>query len=136
MAKLLKFVGARVNPRLFRPDVAIVSSVSRPVDCVSRQMVNGFNGVAEKRGAGCAGPKTLDLSDLRPAFGGPGARAFARTGGPHAGTVGCRQAALAIGALAAARDLHGYGAVLADLAADGKGGFARIADRPVVDFDG
>src|SRR6185369_14347184 len=135
--KLLpNFVGARVNPRLFLPDVAIVSSVSRPVDCVSRDRVNGFNAAAKKPGARRAGPKLLDLRGLGPAFGGPGARALARAGDPHAGPVGRRQLALTVGALAAARDLDDHGAVFADLATHRKRGIARIADRAVVDLDG
>src|SRR4051794_11677393 len=69
---------------------------------------------------------------LRAAFGSPGAGAIARAGGPHTRAVRRGQPALTIGALVAARDLHGHGAILADLAADRKRGIARITDCAVV----
>src|SRR5882757_7093891 len=53
---------------------------------------------------------------LTAALGGPGAGAFAGSCDPGARTVGRRHAAGAGGALAAARDRHGDGAGIADLA--------------------
>ena len=46
-----------------------------------------------------------------------------------------RHAAGAGGALAAARDRDGHGALVADLAGNREGGAARIADRAVLDLD-
>src|SRR5437660_12384037 len=87
--------------------------------------LTGSTGLQKKpaRRVGCA-----QLRGLRAAFSRPGARAVARAGSPHAGAILRGQLALAVSALAAARDLDGHGAVLADLSADGKRGIARVTD--------
>src|SRR5437588_12051760 len=73
--------------------------------------------------------------NLRAALRGPGARAFARTRDPGAGSVRFRHPPGAVGALAAACDRHGHFALRADLAGHSKGRAARVADRTVLDLD-
>ncbi len=68
------------------------------------------------------------------ALGGPGAGAFAGGRAPGAAAVGAGHAAGAGGALVAARNRDGHGALVADLAGDREGGRTRVTHGAVFDF--
>src|SRR5258708_27114331 len=69
------------------------------------------------------------------ALGGPSAGAFARSGGPGAGTVGAGHAAGARRGPRAATDRDVHGAVRLHLAGNIEEGGAGVGDRPVLHLD-